>query len=378
MLLGLGSGLTQQGHEVFVYGYGGGAGRDPDEQTLRKAADAGIQVRVIHRPTGLSPLPLAFGRDRLLLTLAANEDRLDLMVVHGIFGRFSGRIAQACMKAGTPCIACPHDPYSPELFGTRTIVKRAYWRLFEAPFLRRMRAVHVLAPSHVGYLRALGISTPAFVVPNGLGRGEPEELPQESDRSRLPARQDERFLLLYLGRWDVYNKGLDLLLKALDADPTLGSEFTIQIAGKGSKRERRELERLISRLHVADRVSLVGFLQDTGSAIRSADALILPSRFDGFGQVVIEALSLGTPVIVSSKAGCSEFLSPDLGALVIEPDIPGLVRGLRSALQTKHELREAARASRARLAREFDWDELARRWLEEVGRAGVLQTRSGP
>jgi glycosyltransferase involved in cell wall biosynthesis len=375
MLLGLASGLIQQGHEVVVYGRGGGDGRESRQDSLRKPAAPDIEVRILRTPTPYLQPPPFVGMNRLFSPLATNEDRLDLMVIHGMFGRFSGQIARACARAGTPCIACPHDPYSPELFGTHTMAKRAYWRLLEAPFLEQMRAIHVLAPSHMGHLRALGISTPAFVVPNGLSRNQLERRQGRPDRTRTKAPEQGEFLLLYLGRWDIYNKGLDLLLRALAADSDSRSKSRVQIAGKGSSREQRKLEHLISALRLGDRVSLVGYLDDTDSAIRSADALILPSRFDGFGQVVIETIAAGTPVIVSSKAGSSEFLAPEHGVVVIDPNVPSIVRGLRSAATDKEQLREAARSAGTYLAREFSWDRLARDWIHQVERLGVANGR---
>jgi glycosyltransferase involved in cell wall biosynthesis len=371
MLLGLASGLIQQGHQVVVYGRGGGDGRESGQDSLGEPPAAGIEVRILRTSMPYLQHPPFFGMNRLFSPLARNEDRLDLMVIHGMFGRFSGQIARACARAGTPCVACPHDPYSPELFGTHTMAKRAYWRFLEAPFLEEMKAIHVLAPSHIGHLRALGISTPAFVVPNGLRRNQLPRRQETADPTRTEVPDHGEFLLLYLGRWDVYNKGLDLLLQALAADPDSKSKSRVQIAGKGSSRERRRLNHLISALRLGDRVSLVGYLNDTDFAIQSADALILPSRFDGFGQVVIETIAAGTPAIVSSKAGSSEFLGPEHGVVVVDPNVPSIARGLRTAVAAKEQLREAAHSAGAYLAREFSWDRLARDWIDQVERLGV-------
>jgi glycosyltransferase involved in cell wall biosynthesis len=375
MLLGLASGLTEQGHEVVIYGRGREGERGSGHDLLAESMEAGIEVRSLRWPILRSGLPPYVGTNPLFSPLERNEDRLDVMVVHGMFGRFSGQIASASTKAGTPCIACPHDPYSSELFGTHTMAKKAYWRLLEAPFLEEMRAIHVLAPSHMGYLRALGISTPAFVVPNGLSRNQLERCQVRAGPTRTQAAEHSEFHLLYLGRWDVYNKGLDLLLQALAADPESRWKSTVHIAGNGSSRERRRLEHLISALRLGDRVSLVGYIKHTDPAIRSADALILPSRFDGFGQVVIESIAAGTPVIVSSKAGSSEFLGPEHGVVVVNPNVPSIVRGLRTAAAAKDQLREAAYSAGAYLAREFSWDRLASDWIQQVERLGVTDGR---
>jgi glycosyltransferase involved in cell wall biosynthesis len=113
-------------------------------------------------------------------------------------------------------------------------------------------------------------------------------------------------------------------------------------------------------------VALTGHIDDVRGAIRDADFVVLPSRFDGFGLVVVEALALGTPVIVSSKAGASEFFRPDQGVLVVEPDPLAIAKGLQLGWRKRAEMRKAARSSRPLLERDFAWRILAEHWVREV------------
>jgi len=78
-------------------------------------------------------------------------------------------------------------------------------------------------------------------------------------------------------------------------------------------------------------------------------------------------------VIVSSQAGASEFVGPEHGAIVADPDVRTMARALEEAAESKHELRRAARSARPYLEREFSWDELARRWAGEVGRLDLVK-----
>ncbi len=369
-MIGLSGGLIRLGHRVFAYGHG-----DPErggsEEVLRRAKGLGIEVPDLRHGRATA----ATVKRRLLASLASNDDGLDVVLVHGMFRGFSRPVARASSRSGVPCIACPHDPYSPALFGTRRVLKRAYWRLFEGPFLRSVRAVHVLAPSHIRYLKELGVSVPTFVVPNGL---DAEQL-EAANRTAVdhgpadfsPEKGRDR-CVLYLGRLDVYNKGLDLLLQALAEDREAPSGVRLQIAGRGSERDRLQLLELISSLQLDDRVSVVGFVSDARSAMRAADLVVLPSRFDGFGQVVIETLAVGTPVVVSSKAGASEYFDREHGVVVADPGPVSLARALRSALASQQELRSAALACRSYLSSQFTWDVLARRWIEEVKKLGIV------
>jgi glycosyltransferase involved in cell wall biosynthesis len=375
-MLGISAGFVRNGHHVVVYGNGSPKHPSEAEETIRRASAAGVVVPDIH---DLGRVPARKLRRRVLSALARNRDHLDVLVIHSVFGPFHPAIERASRRGHIPCVACPNDPYGPELFRQRKMLKTVYWHMREAPFLRKMQAIQVLAPSHAGHLRDRGIDVPTFAIPNGL---EPNQLaPADAafeDPGLAPGALEhadpDRLRLLFFGRWDVYNKGLDLLLDAIAADASMRSSVRLQIAGRGSESDGRTLARLIERRGLARQVSVVGFLPDVRSAIRAADFLVLPSRFDGFAQAVIETLAIGTPVIVSRRAGSSEYFGPEEGALVTDPDVSSLARTLRAALGSKAELRSAARAAHGRLARDFNWDAVARRWVEEAERLGVLRT----
>jgi glycosyltransferase involved in cell wall biosynthesis len=368
-MLGLSAGLVRMGHEVVVYRGGPPRHRIEGEESLRKAATARIEVPDIGAGRGDVVRPQ---RRRLLSALSSNRDRLDVLVIHSVFGLLHPSIERACRRGGIGCIACPHDPYSPELFGQRKVLKTLYWHALEAPFLRKTRAIHVLAPSHAGYLHDRGIDVPIFAVPNGLSREQLEYVHRAPLRDRPGPHDLDTLRLLFFGRWDVFNKGLDLLLEAISADRTLRPRVHLQIAGRGSEANRRALRRLIDRLGLETQVSLVGFLPDVRAAIWATDFVVMPSRFDGFAQTIIEALALETPVIVSSKAGSSEYFGREQGALITDPNVPDLVRTLRVAIESRGELRTAAQVGRSRLVDEFNWDAIAAKWVSAAQASGAL------
>lgn len=110
-------------------------------------------------------------------------------------------------------------------------------------------------------------------------------------------------------------KGFDLLLPLLARLP---EDTCLTIYGEGP--DRAHLEGLAAQLGLSSRVAFPGFTRDLASALAGADAFVLPSRWEGLPNVVLEALALGVPVVASPEAGVDE-IKPETaaGALCIAP-----------------------------------------------------------
>jgi glycosyltransferase involved in cell wall biosynthesis len=283
--------------------------------------------------------------------LAAARDSLDLLVVHGMFNPRNVAVARAAARAGLPYVVCPHDPYHPAVLASGRLRKRLYGWLWEKPLLAGAAAVQVLAPEQVPWLRAYGYQGRVFVTPNGF---DPEEIPAPAARSEGPD-------FLYLGRLDMYQKGLDLLLAAWALglrEGRLAPGLRFHFVGR-DRRDRRRLERLAEHLGLGALVRFCGAVPERWSAIASCGVLVLPSRFEGFGLTVLEAMAAAKPALVSARAGIAGFVRQAGAGFVVEPDAPSICAGLVEALARRQEWTELGRRGREFACERLTWNRVA-------------------
>lgn len=127
------------------------------------------------------------------------------------------------------------------------------------------------------------------------------EIRQEKDvvYKKNELTQEGRVHFICVGRL-IPAKGFDRLIDAL-ADCRFPFSWHLTIYGEGE--ERQLLESLIRNVDLTDKIKLAGMVDNPWTYMAAADCLLLPSRWEGMPNVVLEALSVGTPVIAMEEAG---------------------------------------------------------------------------
>jgi glycosyltransferase involved in cell wall biosynthesis len=167
-------------------------------------------------------------------------------------------------------------------------------------------------------------------------------------------------------------KDLPTLFRAV-AQVAHDRDVRLALLGTGPDSEIASLTDLAHRLGITDRVAFLGFVDNPLPHIRAADLLILSSRWEGLGLVLIEALALGTPV-VSTRCpfGPAEILRDgELGALTPVGDAEALATAIRATLD--HPIRSDTRREAARA---YDAATIATEYLSVLAIRGH-QTDSG-
>jgi glycosyltransferase involved in cell wall biosynthesis len=168
----------------------------------------------------------------------------------------------------------------------------------------------------------------------------------------------QRPIVLGVGRLEA-QKGFDVLMQAF-AHFARHNRGTLVLVGQGS--EEANLRALASALGVAHRVVFAGFAEQVHPWYRWADVFALASRWEGFGNVLIEAMAAGTPVVsVNCPAGPAEILEHGKYGILVPPEDPvALAQALRDGLETPVGIRAIAR----KRAAEFCISRISDRYLD--------------
>jgi len=136
-------------------------------------------------------------------------------------------------------------------------------------------------------------------------------------------------IILSCGRLEI-QKGFDLLIQASWRLIAHGYDHILIILGEGSQRQR--LLDMASELNIRENVILPGFLPNPFPLLKAAKLFVSPSRIEGFGQAILEALALGIPVVATDcNTGPSEIIDGGkYGMLVETENIDALVNAMES------------------------------------------------
>ncbi len=256
---------------------------------------------------------------------AAREavSRFDAVHLHSVFLWPTSAAARAAERADVPYVLSPRGMLVPELIRSRGRWRKLAWlALAERRTIERAALLHATSALEAADAARLGFPLPpAAVVPNGI---DPE--PWDGNLAALspPVRavvEGDPFLL-FLGRLS-WKKGLDRLIPALAQAPGA----VLAVAGNDEEGIRPELERLGAG---AGRAVFLGPVHgaDKAALLHRTAALVLPSRSENFGNVILEAWAAGRPVVVTPEVGLAATVRETGAGIVADGDLGEALSGL--------------------------------------------------
>ena len=269
-------------------------------------------VEVIRYPVNQQDGPI---RSRAL-EQALPEALADSQLLHlsAIWQPLGLPLQRAALDRGIPVLHSLRGALGPYSLSRGLWKKLPYLLLFERPLLQRAAGLHLTSRQEAQELDWLRLRAPRYLLPNPLDlsqlRPDPNHRRRERRRLGIPSGMP---LLLVCGRQH-HKKGLDLLPDLLASQRQ--HSWQLLLVGSDDDGSGAVLRRGLERRGLGDRLRLEPTMPaaDLVGAYNAADLLLLPSRHENFGNVVVEALACGCAVLISDRTGVGadlEAAAPD-------------------------------------------------------------------
>jgi glycosyltransferase involved in cell wall biosynthesis len=290
---------------------------------------------------------------------------------------------RAASRVGVPCISSFVNSTYDRTQADREDISRAKLRaaqVVDALTARRVARFHAVT-EHVASLMSRRLLVPREkieVIPRGRDAralGRRSEARGAATRKRFGVPADAQ-LIVAVGRQEP-QKGLDVLLKAL---PTVRARFPdvrVLVAGREG-RSTAALAELTAASGLADTVTFLGMRGDVADLLCAADVFAFPSRWEGAGGTLLEAMALECPIVTSRLPTLLETVDGSTAELVAPDSADELARGLVDSLVDRGAAALRATAARARFEERFTIEVCGRRMAALYARVAGVREREEP
>ncbi|WP_236403994.1 glycosyltransferase [Microaerobacter geothermalis] len=257
------------------------------------------------------------------ITQFLDHEKPDIVHTHGVKANFFGRLA------------CRRLNISPVVTTIHSLLKYDYAHPLARFFASKMElwtrkwTTHFIAISKAieEDLYETGVSSDKIsVIYHGIDISYFSHVKDPQLIRRLADLPSDATVVGAVGRL-VPIKGFDVLLKAASLLKKEGFPHMFVLVGSGP--EEKNLRKLASELEITDRVRFLGFQQDIPSVLAGIDIFVSPSRTEGLGLAVLEAMAAGKPVVATGVGGVKELIrDKENGVLIPVDDEVALFRAL--------------------------------------------------
>ena len=188
--------------------------------------------------------------------------------------------------------------------------------------------------------------------------------------SHLPNKEK---IILAAGRLDAWHvKGFDLLIKAWSKLSKNYSEWKLQIAGNSKGLGKEYLQSIASELNLGSQLEFIGYQNDMLPVYRRASVFVLSSRYEGFGMVLIEAMSQGCASIACDYKGRQREIitSNQEGVICPADDIDSLANAMQAVISNE-EYMNKLQLNAIERSKYFSLDNTMDRWESIFKKVGV-------
>lgn len=260
-----------------------------------------------------------------------------------------------CWLRGVRPILSPHGMLSDFSFNKSHGGIKNIFHKYIGSFLLRQTHMHLTSVAEQKQLG--GINEDNFVLPNFI---------ETADNPELQKKENDIFTLIFLSRIHP-KKNIEGLIDAL---AIIDFNIKLQIVGPGEKEYIEELKKRAEEKNVAKNIEWLGELHGDikFQHLAAADIFVLTSHNENFALVVTEALSAGTPVLVSENVGLANYVKEnDLGWLC-STEADNIAQAIKSAYTEKEKRAAIRKKAPAKIQHDFSPKVLSDRYTQQYNR----------
>ena len=297
-----------------------------------------------------------YGSNFSVAALPAPFCRPDVVIFHEAYRTEYLKIYKELVKLGIPYVILPHGELSAEAQRKKWLKKKVANLLLFGPFIRKAVAVQCLSERECN---ATHFGKKKIVAPNGIYIPERKK---ESFRS-------EGVKFLFIGRLEVYIKGIDLMLdgvaKVADVMRQTGSK--LYIYGPDLHGRYAEVEALIAERGLNDIViqnhEISGEAKE--NALLDADVFMQTSRSEGMPMGILEAMGYGLPCLITAGTTLTGFVQEHDAGWACDTSAEGIARAMELAISQSDQYANKSQNARAAVSTYFSWERVVEKTLHD-------------
>ncbi|HEY1096071.1 MAG TPA: glycosyltransferase family 4 protein [Alphaproteobacteria bacterium] len=214
--------------------------------------------------------------------------------LHGVMNPLYFTLARYFKAQGLPYVVTPHGALLKRSLRRGFWYKYLYLILFEKNVLRNAKAIHCITDKEKSDLKKWCKPSRIKIIPNGT---------VIQKKHKRPHAKHEEPIFLFMGRFDIQHKGIDLVLAAFAAYHQKAHKGQLILVGRGYDEDW--IKARIRELHLSHKIRILPpqFDQDKDDLLARVDIFVHPSRWDVLPTSTLEAAAAGLPLIISKASG---------------------------------------------------------------------------
>jgi glycosyltransferase involved in cell wall biosynthesis len=363
----VGEALARQGWQVDMFT----RASEPEQPKIVQHSDNCRTIRLVAGPEKFVPRDEIFGYRHdfvsAFLEFKAQENK-EYSLIHSNYW-ISGWVGlQLQQKLSIPVAHTYHSLGAVKYKSISTIPMIASTRLtVEKNCLEQADCIVATSPQEKEHMRSLVSSKGNIaIVPCGTDIERFGAISRDEARERLGIAADAK-AVLYVGRFDK-RKGIETLVRAVSNSSWRDDSRLQLIIGGGSRPgrsdgiERERIEGIVAEVGMSEKTVFPGRIGDEALPVyyAAADVCVVPSHYEPFGLVAIEAMASGTPVIASDVGGLQfTVVNEQTGLLAPPKDVTAFSRAIERILNDPHWQKQLGINARKRVEEKFSWSGVA-------------------